>query len=197
MGKIFYLMGKSSSGKDTLYKKILEDERVSLKTIVPYTTRPIREGEEEGVEYHFVTKEQLEEIQASGNVIELRTYETCHGLWHYFTVDDGQIDLSKEDYLIIGTLESYEKTRDYFGQKNVIAIMIELDDGLRLHRAIEREHKQENPKYEELCRRFLADSRDFSKDNLEKAKIRQIFYNHNLEQCKDAIVLYMKSHGGE
>lgn len=197
MGKIFYLMGKSSSGKDTLYKKILEDERVSLKTIVPYTTRPIREGEEEGVEYHFVTKEQLEEIQASGNVIELRTYETCHGLWHYFTVDDGQIDLSKEDYLIIGTLESYEKTRDYFGQKNVIAIMIELDDGLRLHRAIEREHKQENPKYEELCRRFLADSRDFSKDNLEKAKIRQIFYNHDLEQCKDAIVLYMKSHGGE
>jgi len=197
MGKIFYLMGKSSSGKDTLYKKILEDERVSLKTIVPYTTRPIREGEEEGVEYHFVTKEQLEDIQASGNVIELRTYETCHGLWHYFTVDDGQIDLSKEDYLIIGTLESYEKTRDYFGQKNVIAIMIELDDGLRLHRAIEREHKQEHPKYEELCRRFLADSRDFSKDNLEKAKIRQIFYNHDLEQCKDAIVLYMKSHGGE
>ena len=43
MGKIFYLMGKSASGKDTLFKEILE--RIpELKTVVPYTTRPIRTG---------------------------------------------------------------------------------------------------------------------------------------------------------
>lgn len=53
MGKIFYLMGKSSSGKDTIFKALLSDGELSLKQIVPYTTRPIREGEQNGVEYFF------------------------------------------------------------------------------------------------------------------------------------------------
>ena len=55
MGKIYYVMGKSSSGKDTIYKKLLEIHP-EFHTIVPYTTRPIREGEHNGVEYHFVNE---------------------------------------------------------------------------------------------------------------------------------------------
>ena len=38
MGKIVYLMGKSSTGKDTIFKKLLQEGTVALKTIVPYTT---------------------------------------------------------------------------------------------------------------------------------------------------------------
>ena len=57
MGKIFCLMGKSSTGKDTIYKELLQNEELSLKRIVPYTTRPIRVGETEGVEYHFTDEE--------------------------------------------------------------------------------------------------------------------------------------------
>ena len=60
MGKIFCLMGKSSTGKDTIYKRLLEDQELGLQRIVPYTTRPIREGEQEGVEYHFVSEETLQ-----------------------------------------------------------------------------------------------------------------------------------------
>ena len=44
MGKIYYLMGKSSSGKDTMFKRLIEDKELALKTIVGYTTRPMREG---------------------------------------------------------------------------------------------------------------------------------------------------------
>ena len=51
MGKIVYLMGKSSTGKDTIFKKLLEDKSLALKNIVPYTTRPIRGGEKDGQEY--------------------------------------------------------------------------------------------------------------------------------------------------
>ena len=53
MGKIFCIMGKSATGKDTIYKKILQNSELKLRRIVSYTTRPIREGEEEGVEYYF------------------------------------------------------------------------------------------------------------------------------------------------
>ena len=66
MGKIFYVMGKSASGKDTIYKKLLE-RFPGLKTVVTYTTRPIRDGETEGVEYHFTSVPQLEQMKTEGN----------------------------------------------------------------------------------------------------------------------------------
>ena len=59
MGKIYYLMGKSSSGKDTIYRELIENEKLSLKTILGYTTRPIREGEKEGVEYETINKREI------------------------------------------------------------------------------------------------------------------------------------------
>ena len=58
MGKIFCLMGKSSCGKDTLYKRILSDSSLPLKTLIPYTTRPPRKEERNGVEYYFLTEEE-------------------------------------------------------------------------------------------------------------------------------------------
>ena len=62
MGKIFYVMGKSASGKDTIYKE-LRERIPELKTVVLYTTRPIRDGETEGVEYHFTTVERLDDFR--------------------------------------------------------------------------------------------------------------------------------------
>ena len=122
MGKIYCLLGKSSSGKDTLFKMLLEESGLALKTIVPYTTRPIRVGEQEGVEYHFVTKETQKKLEAEGKIIELRAYDTICGVWKYFTVDDGQIDLATDNYLVIGTLESYVKMREYYGKENVCPV---------------------------------------------------------------------------
>ena len=72
MSKLFVLMGKSATGKDTIYKRLLEDKRISLRSIVPYTTRPIRQEEKEGVEYHFVSHERFEEMKLEELVIESR-----------------------------------------------------------------------------------------------------------------------------
>ena len=191
MGKIFYVMGKSSSGKDTIFKK-LQEYLPELKTIVLYTTRPIREGEKDGVEYYFVGEKVLEAFQREGKIIELRSYDTVHGKWNYFTAADDQIKLEIDSYIVIGTLVSYEKMREYFGEENLVPIYIEVEDGERLFRALERERRQENPKYAELCRRFLADTEDFSEKNLEKQGIDRRFYNENVENCVDEIVLYIK-----
>lgn len=183
MGRIYYIMGKSATGKDTVYKELLK-RRPDLKKIIPCTTRPIREGETDGVEYHFMTVEELEKNLRVGKVIELRTYQTVAGPWNYFTMDDGQFDLSGTSrYLMIGTLESYEKMRQYFGAQALVPIYIEVPDGIRLRRALEREDAQKNPNYREVCRRYLADETDFSEENLRKAGIEKRFENLNLEQC--------------
>ena len=175
MGKIFCIIGKSSTGKDTLYQRILGRHDLALRQIVSYTTRPIRAGEVDGIEYHFCTHEEKDRLLASGKVVEIRSYNTCHGIWDYFTVDDGNIDLSRYDYLVIGTIESFVKLRDYFSQ-----------------RALDRERCQKHPKYEEMCRRFLADAADFSKEKLQEAGIHRIFYNEDLECTEEDIVCFMR-----
>ena len=187
MSKIFYLMGKSASGKDTIYKKIKET-MPELKTIVIYTSRPIREGETEGVEYHFVDEKKLQEFQEAGKVIELREYNTVHGIWKYFTVNDGQFD-ADDNYIAIGTLESYKGMREHLGADKLVPIYIEVEDGVRLERALARERSQKEPKYEELCRRFLADATDFSVDKLKEVGITHRFFNTDVEKCADEIVL--------
>lgn len=191
MGKMVYLMGKSSTGKDTVYKRLLKNPLLQLKKIVPYTTRPIRAGETEGDEYFFMDEAGFKKLKAQGKVIEDRAYHTYHGLWRYFTVDDGNIDLENNNYIIIGTLESYLKTREYFGREKVLPVLLEVDDGVRLRRALDRESGQENPKYEELCRRYLADAEDFSEKKIEEADIAVRFSNENLEKCLSEIEEYL------
>lgn len=187
MGKIYYMMGKSSSGKDTLYKEVLK-ALPKLKTLVLYTTRPIREGEQEGIEYHFVTDEELDQFEKAGKIIEERTYDTVYGAWKYATIEDGQINLAAYDYLVIGTLESYAGMKKCYGAENLVPIYIEVEDGERLSRALSRERQQEQPKYEEMCRRFLADQKDFSEENLEEAGIVRRYYNDDKVQCLEKII---------
>ena len=188
MGKIYFLMGKSASGKDTIYRQLLGDERLHLLPYVGYTTRPIRSGEREGVEYHFTTREDLDAFEQSGRLIEKRVYHTVLGDWYYYSVDSDELDLDQKDYIYIGTLESYVKMRDYYGADKVVPIYIEVEDGLRLSRALEREKSQASPKYKEMCRRFIADSEDFSEENLQKAGITERFQNVCMEECINEIL---------
>lgn len=192
MGKIVYLMGKSSTGKDTIYKWLLEKKEPEFCTIVPYTTRPIRAGECNGVEYYFTDEAGFLKLKEQGKLIEDRAYHTCFGLWRYFTVNDEQIDLENKNYLMIGTLESYLKTREFFGKERLLPVMIELDDGIRLQRALDREKIQEHPKYNEMCRRFLADAEDFSEEKRKEANIQKSFINNDLQECLQEIMLYLK-----
>ena len=192
MGKIFYIMGKSSSGKDTVFRELLKKQTWNLKKIVLYTTRPPRTDEIDGIDYFFVNEEILKDMERAGQVIEVRSYHTVYGVWKYFTADSEQIDLKRNSYLAIGTLESYQKMKSYFGETRIVPVYIEVEDGERLLRAVDREKKQEVPKYEELCRRFLADSKDFDEEKLKSAGIKRRFSNNStLERCVEEILQYI------
>ena len=117
MPEIAFIMGKSASGKDKIYKNLIEDESLKLNTVILYTTRPMRAGETDGVEYFFVNDETAVKMEESGRIVELREYNTVYGVWKYFTADDGQIDLNSGNrYLVIGTLEAYDKFCEFYGK---------------------------------------------------------------------------------
>ena len=193
MKKIIYLMGKSASGKDTVYRELLK-RFPFLKPVIPYTTRPRREGEKDGEDYHFVSPEVLDLFEKKGRLVEKRVYETVAGPWIYATVDedpkeqpggpeprtsgpDGGVRIG------IGTLESYLKLKAYYGEETLLPVYIETDDGTRLQRALDRERQQKKPNYAELCRRFLADLEDFSEEKLTEAGIRKRYRNDELPEC--------------
>lgn len=193
--KIIYIMGKSSAGKDTIYKILKEN--IDVKPYVLYTTRPIRTGEKEGIDYNYLTNEEMEQYfqEKNSKVIESRTYNTIYGPWTYATILDNQF-LSGKNLLMTGTLESYNAILEFFKNKEnieMIPIYIEVEDGIRLERALKREKEQSNPKYVELCRRFIADSQDFSEENINKCGIKKRFQNDNLDNCVNEIIEYLKT----
>ena len=126
-----------------------------------------------------------------GKIIEDRGYETVYGLWRYFTADN--MNLEEKSYLGIGTLESYEKLKAYYGEEKIRPIYIEVEDGERLKRAIAREETQEAPKYEEMCRRFLADAQDFSEEKIRQAGISHRFSNMDGAGGYSEIEKYLRS----
>lgn len=186
MGKVFCLMGKSSSGKDTIFKELKNDIKLELKPVVGYTTRPKRCEETNGVEYFFITIDELNKYRQRGKIIEERVYNTIKGDWHYCTLDDGQID-SKNNYIIITTLEAYNNLKKYLGDDVAFPIYIDIDDKTRLERAINREANEKKPNYNEVCRRFLADSEDFSEEKLTSSEIEKSYLNIDLEKCLNDI----------
>lgn len=193
MGKIYCVMGKSSSGKDSIYRELLRRDELPLEAIVPYTTRPIREGEIPGKDYIFCDEERVQQLADERRIIELRAYQTVYGVWKYFTVDDGQINLENRSYLYIVTLEGYTRIREYFGAHRVEPIYIEVEDGERLMRAIARERQQPVPRYEEMCRRFLADAGDFSEEKLMEAGVTMRFANEEFEETVRRVSEYIRT----
>ena len=199
MSNFIYIMGKSASGKDTIYKRI--KEQIDVKTYVLYTTRPIRTGEQEGVDYHYVSDEQMLKFKQEGKVIESRTYQTVKGPWTYATIADEQLE-QNGDILTVGTLESYNKIKEYYEDKKdtkLLPVYITIDEEERRKRALEREKRQKNPNYEEVERRFKADNIDFSEENLKKAGIGQneTFENYDLDKCVESIVAYIQKARGK
>lgn len=198
---IFYLLGKSGSGKDTILKELLKDEKLSLNPITLYTTRPIRPGEEEGREYYFITDEKAMELEQSDRLIEMRTYNTAYGPWKYMSYDnisttdaDGEKILPERNFITIGTLESYVKYVNYYGAKNTIPVYVTADMDTRR----ERSHFRLNGtlselELKEIDRRLKADEEDFSDENLKKCSISSSFDNSGkLEDCVNEVKNYIR-----
>ncbi|SFA84699.1 guanylate kinase [Acetitomaculum ruminis DSM 5522] len=188
MNKIFCIIGKSSSGKDSVMNELIKDEELSgIKSVITCTTRPKRKNETQGKEYYFLTEEEYQKLKNENKIIEERNYNTVQGLWRYFLADTNQFDFEKNSYIIVETLEGFMALKKAFGVDKIYGIYIFVEDDIRLLRAIEREKKQENPDYKELCRRFLADCEDFSKEKLKEAKINVKIENISLQDTVNAV----------
>lgn len=181
--KIVFFIGPSSSGKDTFFKKV--KDIYQIERIVPLTTRDKRLGEQEGEEYHFISQEQMDLLNIKNLLIERRTYNTFHGRWDYATGKEG-IDLERNHYIYPAVWTIYQSFLKHYPKKNLVPVYFQLDDGIRLQRALDRE-KEGNCRYAEMCRRYLADEQDFSREMLTLHKPFIIDNNGSIEETMDQL----------
>lgn len=192
MVELLYIIGKSSSGKDTIKNGLVDALKVSgakVKELVLYTTREIRAGEINGLDYNFVTEDIYQELIKCDKVIETRTYNKVQGMVRYFTVIEEELHRVSADYIVgVGTLVSYNNLVKYFKlhsdkQLSVTPIYLEVENCNRLLRAMKRELKEEKDKqnFEEVCRRFEADELDYSEKNIVESAITKRFQNKNID----------------
>ncbi len=189
---IFCIMGKSGTGKDTIAKRLLEDSTLELHSLVPYTTRPKRPGETEGVEYHFTTNEEFEALLKAGKVIEYREYpHYVDGNVIYYTVNDIE---DGKNYLLITTPEAYAIIKHFCDEKKIgcYDLYIYVDPVERLRRCFNRELQSNGDKYKELVRRFLADEDDYVDEKLHEYGITRHFKNEDVERLLKTMKAYFK-----
>lgn len=182
--KIVFFIGPSSSGKDTFFAKTLSLYEVC--SIVLLTTRPPRPGEVDGREYYFITNEKMDFLDINNELIERRDYNTMNGKWSYAT-SKGAIDLENYNYLTPNTWVAYQKFLEVYSKECLIPIYFQLDKGIRLQRALDRERQSTKSDYAEMCRRFLADEQDFTDDMITLYKPFIIDNNGNMKETMEQI----------
>ena len=201
MSKFIYIMGKSSAGKDTVYQKL--KEKINTNLYIPYTTRPMRDGEVQGREYNFITSDEFNQLQDEQKVMESRNYKVINkngekDVWTYATIADKQWEQAG-DFLSIGTLQSYTNILKYLENHTeksleMVPVYICISEEERRKRAVAREMQQAKPNFEEMERRLEADNRDFSAEKLKEAGISEFetFENYDLKKCVNKIIEYVK-----
>lgn len=177
---IFVILGKSGAGKTHLAKEICK--YFNYERIISTTSRPKREGEVEGVDYIFRTKEEMLKLNSDNKFIEIASYNG----WYYGTEKE-TIEKIKGNCVIVLEPKGYKKYKQIYGDR-VIGIYIDVKDKIRLIRTLNRE---ENPNCYEICRRLLSDTEDFKLIESDKTIIK-IDNNSNLtytiNDLKDVIV---------
>ena len=148
---IYVLVGRSGSGKSSIERELVK-QRPEFFRVISDTTRPVRDGEVCGVDYHYLTREGFTKGIIRGDYIE----HTSYNGW-YYGVNKHRIDLRLGDYICVTNPSGYYQLKKHFGDK-VVGIVIHTDDKQRILNYL---HREENPDCYECCRRFIADANDF------------------------------------
>ena len=155
---LLIICGKMCSGKDTIVKRLINK---GFKKVVTYTTRPKKRGEVDGVDYHYISKEDFEGKIKDGFFLEYRTCTNSFGeTWCYGSAKQDILKIRDDQKKVIilsptGVDKMYELKRD--GSVEFRVIYLKCNDTTIQIRA-----KRRGDKKQEILRRIESDSIDFS-----------------------------------
>lgn len=175
--KLYCLIGRSATGKSTIEKKL---RKYGFLPVVSFTTRPMRQGETNGVDYHFMTDEEANRMLENGQVLEYAEYNG----WKYGTLKQS-INLDNGSHLIVVNPHGFKQLQDSLGKENVVGIYIHSPLWNLLKRSLDRQPNATENECKEICRRFLSDFDTF-KDIDKLCDIKVI--NIDVDNCVNYIL---------
>ena len=182
---ICVLTGKTSSGKDSIKKKLIK--KYGYNDIVTYTTRPKRRGEKDGVNYHYITNEEFERKIANNFFAEYKSYKVANGETWYYGCALEDFDKHKDDKAIIiltpnGVRDIIDIVKD-----NIIVIYVYANQ-----KTIKTRLEERGDNRAEAERRINQDNKDFYRWEAEADKIIYNNLENNIEDVAQKINEYME-----
>lgn len=150
------IVGESASGKSTLARSIVDSSN-DLKLVVTYTTRPPRDGEIDGIDYHFVSDECFMQMVKDCKFVEYTTYRG----WHYGTAASDC--LSEKSVVVLNPTGLRAVKRIGY---DVTSIYLNVDRRSRLIKMLDR-----GDNIEEAYRRSLSDEGQFAEIGRETTAV--------------------------
>ncbi|WP_075810116.1 hypothetical protein [Clostridium perfringens] len=164
--KLICILGKSASGKDTIFREILKTNK-NVKCAISHTTRPMRSNETQGKEYHFISDMLFNDMFVNEEFIEQRKYKVADGsIWKYGLAYKS-ID-TEGTYIVIVDYKGYCELKRALGKEIVQGIYIIADMKERINRSLNREELSRDEQYLEIFRRFTKDEEDFPIDEISR-----------------------------
>lgn len=183
MSDILVIIGKTASGKDTIVNKLISTH--GFKKIITYTTRPMRQNEQQNITYRFVSEEDFHNKVDSGFFAEWKSYDTEFGVWYYGTAFE---DLNNADNstIIILAPDSYRDIVNRLSNKPK-SVYIYANNSTIKERLISRGDNKD-----EAQRRIEHDNTDFK--GIEN-EVDKIFYNNkgtNIANVVEKIIKWLQ-----
>lgn len=175
MNKLFCILGKSGSGKSTLEKAI--SETGICKKVVSTTTRPRREKEIEGVDYHYITQDEFYRKLRNNEFIEYTVYNN----WFY-GIEKNAINFDKGSYIVVVEPRGFNMIVNTLPRERVVSIFVDVDDKTRLIRSLLRE---KNPDIDEIVRRYQSDKSLFN--GVEKI-VDYVIKNEKIQEASQELM---------
>ena len=172
---LIIICGKTASGKTRIVSELVKNH--GFKKIITFTTRPKRENEKEGIDYHFISDEDFKQKIQDGFFAEWKIYKTKFGEWYYGTsLED--LENADEKSVIILTPDGY---------RDVVKMMETKPKSIYIYasaRTICARLKKRGDNAEEVQRRILSDNEDFKDFYLE---VDKIVYNNDGTKIEDVV----------
>lgn len=158
-GKILFLCGKGGTGKDSVISSLLQQYPNEFERFVLTTTRPMRDSEVDGVEYHFCSMEDFAKRVVANEFCIVEHYSSAEGATKYYGVGEIPTDNDKV-YVLCGTNTQYDKLRERYGDR-VVGVYLYNTAYTSLTRMLSRLRDRKDVNVLEACRRILSDSQDY------------------------------------
>lgn len=182
---MIFIAGKTCSGKTRIVSELCK--KFGYKKIVTYTTRPIRNKEVDGIDYHFISEEEFEKKIEEGFFSEYKVYDAEFGRCHYGVATEDVVNAGPKDLLIVTPAGYKDITENYSVQHKLLYIYAN-------NSTIKKRLKDRGDDDNEAERRVKTDNDDFKGFETVADRICYNNYNDDLDQTLNYINEYLEDH---